>query len=123
MAIQHKARAGYMSDIIQINSKSGLQGSNKNGAYAGSKFGSIGLTQSFALELIEDGKNGFLREFDDVQGFLDIISQVREDSALRERIVAAGMETVRKHTWETAAQQMEQVLGQLSGVEGAMAQG
>ena len=39
-------------DIIQINSKSGLQGSNRNFAYAGSKFGSIGLAQSFALELI-----------------------------------------------------------------------
>lgn len=38
-------------DIIQINSKSGLTGSNKNGAYAGSKFGSIGLVQSFAMEL------------------------------------------------------------------------
>ncbi|MCX8012815.1 MAG: SDR family oxidoreductase [Rectinema sp.] len=43
----------WYTDIIQINSKSGLQGSNRNGAYAGSKFGSIGLVQSFALELIE----------------------------------------------------------------------
>lgn len=41
------------SDIIQINSKSGLTGSKKNGAYAGSKFGGVGLTQSFALELVE----------------------------------------------------------------------
>ncbi|MBL7215028.1 MAG: SDR family NAD(P)-dependent oxidoreductase [Phycisphaerae bacterium] len=55
LALQHKADPAYMSDIIQINSKSGLVGSNRNGAYAGSKFGSIGLTQSFALELIEDG--------------------------------------------------------------------
>ncbi|HVT90571.1 MAG TPA: SDR family NAD(P)-dependent oxidoreductase [Tepidisphaeraceae bacterium] len=55
MAIQHLAKPDYMADIIQINSKSGLQGSNKNGSYAGSKFGGIGLTQSFALELIEDG--------------------------------------------------------------------
>lgn len=55
LAIQHQAKPDYRSDIIQINSKSGLQGSNKNGAYAGSKFGGIGLTQSFALELIEDG--------------------------------------------------------------------
>lgn len=55
LALQHQARPGYMSDIIQINSKSGLQGSNRNGAYAGSKFGGVGLTQSFALELIEDG--------------------------------------------------------------------
>ncbi len=42
------------TDIIQVNSKSGLVGSNKNGAYAGSKFGTIGLTQSFALELVTD---------------------------------------------------------------------
>jgi sorbitol-6-phosphate 2-dehydrogenase len=55
LATQHLARKEYFSDIIQINSKSGLEGSNRNGAYAGSKFGGIGLTQSFALELIEDG--------------------------------------------------------------------
>jgi sorbitol-6-phosphate 2-dehydrogenase len=55
LATQHLARKEYSSDIIQINSKSGLQGSNRNGAYAGSKFGGIGLAQSFALELIEDG--------------------------------------------------------------------
>jgi len=55
LATQHLARKEYSSDIIQINSKSGLEGSNRNGAYAGSKFGGIGLTQSFALELVEDG--------------------------------------------------------------------
>ena len=55
MALQHQAWSDYWSDIIQINSKSGLVGSNKNGAYAGSKFGGVGLTQSFALELVEDG--------------------------------------------------------------------
>ena len=55
LATQHKANPAYMSDIIQINSKSGLAGSSRNAAYAGSKFGGIGLTQSFALELLEDG--------------------------------------------------------------------
>jgi NAD(P)-dependent dehydrogenase (short-subunit alcohol dehydrogenase family) len=55
LATQHKARPSYWSDIIQINSKSGLVGSNRNGAYAGGKFGGIGLTQSFALELMEHG--------------------------------------------------------------------
>ncbi|MDD5728095.1 MAG: SDR family NAD(P)-dependent oxidoreductase [Victivallales bacterium] len=55
LAVQKLAKPDYMSDIIQINSKSGLAGSNRNGAYAGSKFGGIGLTQSFALELIADG--------------------------------------------------------------------
>ncbi len=52
LKIQAKYKAGYYTDIIQINSKSGLKGSNKNFAYAGSKFGGIGLTQSFALELM-----------------------------------------------------------------------
>lgn len=55
LAIQHRAHPAYRSDIVQINSKSGLSGSKKNFAYAGGKFGGIGLTQSFALELIEDG--------------------------------------------------------------------
>ena len=45
------ASENYYADIIQINSKSGLQGSKANFAYAGGKFGGIGLTQSFALEL------------------------------------------------------------------------
>lgn len=43
------------ADIIEINSKSGLEGSKANFAYAGSKFGGIGLTQSFALELAPVG--------------------------------------------------------------------
>lgn len=51
MQLQHKYAPSYMMDIIEINSKSGLAGSNKNFAYAGSKFGGLGLTQSFALEL------------------------------------------------------------------------
>jgi len=55
MKLQRKASPSYMTDIIEINSKSGLAGSNKNFAYAGSKFGGIGLTQSFALELAEFG--------------------------------------------------------------------
>ena len=55
LAAQHSVSPSWMTDIIQINSKSGLVGSNKNGAYAGSKFGGIGLVQSFALELVEHG--------------------------------------------------------------------
>jgi sorbitol-6-phosphate 2-dehydrogenase len=41
--------------IVQINSKSGKKGSFKNSAYAASKFGGIGFTQSLALELAEYG--------------------------------------------------------------------
>ncbi|MDX9883277.1 MAG: SDR family NAD(P)-dependent oxidoreductase [Prolixibacteraceae bacterium] len=52
MKVQHQWKPNHFTDIIQINSKSGLKGSNKNFAYAGGKFGGIGLTQSFALELM-----------------------------------------------------------------------
>jgi NAD(P)-dependent dehydrogenase (short-subunit alcohol dehydrogenase family)/rhamnose utilization protein RhaD (predicted bifunctional aldolase and dehydrogenase) len=51
MKLQNREKPEYFSDIIQINSKSGLRGSNRNFAYAGAKFGGIGLTQSFAMEL------------------------------------------------------------------------
>jgi NAD(P)-dependent dehydrogenase (short-subunit alcohol dehydrogenase family) len=54
MKLQHRLNPHRFADIIQINSKSGLEGSNKNFAYAGSKFGAIGLMQSFALELVPD---------------------------------------------------------------------
>ncbi len=52
MKTQYQYKNDHFMDIIQINSKSGLKGSNKNFAYAGGKFGGIGLTQSWALELM-----------------------------------------------------------------------
>ena len=55
MKIQNAVCPDYMSDIIQVNSKSGLEGSNKNFAYAGSKFGGLGLVQSIAMELCPFG--------------------------------------------------------------------
>jgi sorbitol-6-phosphate 2-dehydrogenase len=51
MKAQASADLNWSGDIVEINSKSGLEGSNKNFAYAGSKFGGIGLVQSFAMEL------------------------------------------------------------------------
>jgi sorbitol-6-phosphate 2-dehydrogenase len=52
MKTQSLYKKDHFMDIIQINSKSGLKGSNRNFAYAGGKFGGIGLTQSFAMELM-----------------------------------------------------------------------
>ena len=51
MKAEFEADNSLFFDIIQINSKSGLEGSKNNFAYAGGKFGGIGLTQSFAMEL------------------------------------------------------------------------
>jgi len=58
LCVKHAARVMKPQKsgvIIQINSKSGKKGSYKNSAYAASKFGGIGLTQSAALELAEFG--------------------------------------------------------------------
>lgn len=58
LVAKHAARvmkAQRSGVIIQINSKSGKKGSYRNSAYAASKFGGIGLTQSLALELADYG--------------------------------------------------------------------
>ena len=58
LCLKHAARimkARRSGVVIQINSKSGKKGSYKNSAYAASKFGGLGLTQSAALELAEFG--------------------------------------------------------------------
>jgi sorbitol-6-phosphate 2-dehydrogenase len=58
LTAKHAARAMKAQKkgaIIEINSKSGKKGSFKNSAYAASKFGGIGLTQSIALDLAEEG--------------------------------------------------------------------
>ena len=58
LVAKHAARvvkAQRSGVVVQINSKSGKKGSFKNSAYAASKFGGIGLTQSIALELAEYG--------------------------------------------------------------------
>ncbi|MCP4169023.1 MAG: sorbitol-6-phosphate dehydrogenase [Chloroflexi bacterium] len=58
LVAKHAARAMIPQGsgvIIQINSKSGKKGSFKNSAYAATKFGGVGLTQSIALDLAEHG--------------------------------------------------------------------
>ena len=55
MKKQREVNPQYICDIIEINSKSGIAGSAMNFAYSGSKFGGVGLTQSFALELAPFG--------------------------------------------------------------------
>ena len=50
--LMRKQKSGV---IIQVNSKSGKKGSFRNSAYAASKSGGIGLTQSLALEMAPHG--------------------------------------------------------------------
>lgn len=58
LTAKHAARVMKRQEngvIIEINSKSGKKGSFRNSAYAASKFGGIGLTQSIALDLAPHG--------------------------------------------------------------------
>ena len=58
LCAKHAARvmkAQKKGVILEINSKSGKKGSFRNSAYAATKFGGIGLTQSIALDLAEYG--------------------------------------------------------------------
>jgi sorbitol-6-phosphate 2-dehydrogenase len=50
---QHRTAPHWKTDIIQINSKFGLVGTENHSANAGSKFGSLGLVSSAALELVD----------------------------------------------------------------------
>ncbi|MDR2394570.1 MAG: SDR family oxidoreductase [Treponema sp.] len=49
---QHRTAPQWKTDIIQINAKCGLVGSQIQSANAGSKFGALGLVSSAALELV-----------------------------------------------------------------------
>lgn len=51
MKLQTRNNEKLYTDIIQINLNFGLAGCKRNLTYAGSKFGCIGLTQSFAIEI------------------------------------------------------------------------
>ena len=56
MALQHAARPAWLSDIVEINSKSGLAGSSRNSAYAGSKFGRTEPFESMRLKAYRRGQ-------------------------------------------------------------------
>ena len=75
MQAQHEADPKATYDIIAMSSKSGLEGSNKNFAYAGSKFGAFGLVQSFALELCAYNVGIAFQIQDDI---LDVIGDSKE---------------------------------------------
>ena len=55
LARQHAANPTGGATSSRSTPSPASSGSSRNSAYAGSKFGGIGLTQSFALELVGDG--------------------------------------------------------------------
>jgi len=53
-AARYMVAQGNGGRILQINSKSGKVGSKHNAGYSSAKFGTVGLTQSIALDLADD---------------------------------------------------------------------
>ena len=54
-------------------------------------------------ELVSIGENGLLVEVGDVSGFADAIGRLLDDKNIREMIVSNARHTVRKYTWDSAA--------------------
>lgn len=67
-----------------------------------------------ARELIQDNINGYMVDYGAVEDYLDRAARLLGDESRREQMVAEGVKTVRRFTWERAAHQMETVLENLA---------
>lgn len=70
----------------------------------------ISSNHTNAAELIQQGRNGFIVPYGDVNAYLDIIGRLLVDEGLRRGLVDAGLKTVAEFTWDRAADQMEAIL-------------
>jgi hypothetical protein len=66
-----------------------------------------------AAELIQDGVNGFIVPYGDIEAYVERVGRLLEDEALRLKIVQAGLKTVERFSWKIAADQMEAALSKL----------
>ncbi len=57
-----------------------------------------------AVDLIEEGVNGFLVEPTDVAGYADAIQRIVEDAALKRQLGEAGHRMAADYRWDTASQ-------------------
>lgn len=55
-------------------------------------------------ELVVGGENGLLVSVGDVMGLAEAIERLLDDEGLRDRLSSSAMETVKKYSWETAAE-------------------
>ena len=54
-------------------------------------------------EVVRDGHNGFLADVDDVGVLAEKVMNIRDDEKLAERVMVAGLETVKDYSWEEIA--------------------
>lgn len=69
-----------------------------------------------AGELIQDGVNGLTVPYGDIAAYMQAARFLLENESLRSNIVREGFKTVRKFTWDNAADRMEEALAKLNGL-------
>ena len=67
--------------------------------------------------LVEDGRNGFLVDSGDVDGFAKRVVEIVGDPLLQGDLGAGGASMARRYTWATAASQLRSLYGQLTSRE------
>jgi len=73
----------------------------------------ISARHSNATNLITDGVNGYIVPYGDIGRYMERIGRLLEDETLRRSVVEEGFKTVKKFTWESATDSMEDTLRKL----------
>jgi D-inositol-3-phosphate glycosyltransferase len=64
--------------------------------------------------LVEDGRNGYLVESGDVDGFAKRVAEIVTDPTLQAHLGAGGAAMARQYTWATAATRLRALHGELA---------
>ncbi|MDD5449068.1 MAG: glycosyltransferase [Candidatus Omnitrophica bacterium] len=63
-----------------------------------------------AADLLENGKNGFLVEVEDIDGLVDRVSELMKNRVLRSKFRESGFQTIKKYDWNIVAKQYQNFL-------------
>jgi glycosyltransferase involved in cell wall biosynthesis len=68
--------------------------------------------------LMKHGENCFVVPFGDLDAIEEHVALLYENDELRQRIVEAGRETIKRYTWDTSARRMEECLTRIAAERG-----
>jgi len=100
------------ADVFVMTSMVEVQGIALMEAQA-SGVASVGINAGGTKDLIVDGENGFLIEPGDQDHFVEVMLQLLNDDALRERMREATLTEIQKHDLRNVAKEWEEVYEEL----------
>ncbi len=65
-------------------------------------------------DIIKNGENGFLVKVGDVEQIVNRVKRLLDDGELRQRFVKNSKETLRKFSWESSIDKLEETLSNLA---------